>query len=134
MGEHRKGAGTGMRMGLRFDHTCELCLHFTRQTRPADSPVLASSFLPHELLRIFFPPISNAREFISLPHSYVSPSITGFQPPCLSSCGVAQSLILILSCTSSSFLLLASSFAYTTNSKFCLLWNKVDSCDLGLVT
>lgn len=37
------GGGVEMRRGLRFPtHTCELYLHFTRQTRPADSPVLTS--------------------------------------------------------------------------------------------
>ena len=41
--------------------------------------------LPYELPRLFFPPISNTREFISLPRSYAWSPITCLQPPFLSS-------------------------------------------------
>lgn len=120
-----------MRMGSQVsDYTCELCLHFTRQTRPADSPVLASLPLPCEL-RIFFPPISNAREFISLPHSYVITFNHLFPATLPVFLWCRSSLILICHVYLQVFfcwhlLLLIQQIQVLSTS-----WNKVDSCDLG---
>lgn len=129
------GAGTGMRMGLRFPtHTCELCLHFTRQTRPADSPVLASlpftPWITADFLSSYFQcqGVYLLTSFLCITFNHRFPATLPVFPV------VSLSLLSSFCHVPSSFLLLASSFAYTTNSKFCLLWNKVDSCDLGLVT
>lgn len=126
--------GTGLRMGLRFPtHACELCLHFTRQTRPADSPVLTS--LPFTLwittafLSSYFQyqGVYLLTSFICMVSNHLSPATL----PVF--CVVSLSLLASFCHVPSSLLLLASSFAYTTNSKFYILWNKVDSCDLGPV-
>lgn len=127
--------GIEMRMGLRFPtHTCELYLHFARQTRPADSPVLTS--LPFTLwITTNFLSCCFQYQGVYLLASFLCIIFNHRFPATLPVFSVVSLSLLSSFChVPSSFLLLASSFAYTANSKFYLLWNRVDSCDLGPVT